>query len=249
MFLKNWDDLPPKMKNKDVREYYEVLSSKRISLFFKRLFDIVVAVILLIILSPVFLVVGILIKADSKGSVMYRQTRVTQYGRQFKVFKFRTMVDNADKIGSLITTEKDTRVTKIGGPLRKLRLDEIPQLLNIIAGDMTFVGIRPEIPKYVERYTDEMLATLLLPAGVTSEASIRYKDEEYLLSSLEDIDETYLNEVLPRKMGYNLKGIKEFSIFNDIKTMLRTVLIVVKDKEDDNNSVAVFTASKKEIKM
>lgn len=126
MLLKKWDDIPQKMKNEYVREYFEVLNKKRLSLFFKRVFDLVTAIIMILILSPVFLVVSILIKIDSKGPIMYRQIRVTQYGKKFKIFKFRTMVDNADGIGSKITIKNDTRITKIGVFLRKLRLDEIP---------------------------------------------------------------------------------------------------------------------------
>ena len=159
---------------------------------------------------------------------MFRQVRVTQYGKQFRIFKFRTMVNNADKIGTQVTTKNDARVTKVGKFLRKCRLDEIPQLLNIILGDMTFVGTRPEVVKYVDKYTDEMMATLLLPAGVTSEASIQYKDEELLLAHADDADETYINEVLPEKMKYNLRSIETFSFSSDIRTMLRTVAAVLK---------------------
>src|SRR5690554_5057197 len=170
MVLKRWEDLPEKIKNEDVKRYYDILSKKRISLVIKRIFDLVLAIILLIILSPLFIILSIAIKIDSKGPIMFRQTRVTQYGKKFKIFKFRTMINNADKIGSQITTKNDVRVTRVGRVMRKFRLDEIPQLLNIIAGDMSFVGTRPEVPKYVEKYTDKMMATLLLPAGVTSEA-------------------------------------------------------------------------------
>lgn len=233
MLLRKWDDLPENMKNESVRPYYELLYKKRLSLLAKRIFDIVVAIITFIILSPVFIILSIAIKIDSKGPVMFRQVRVTQYGKQFRIFKFRTMVNHADKIGSQVTTKNDARVTKIGKLLRKLRLDEIPQLLNIITGDMTFVGTRPEVVKYVEQYTDEMMATLLLPAGVTSGASIQYKDEERILTVAEDADSTYVEEVLPEKMKYNLKSIETFSFFGDIKTMVRTVVVVVgkDDKE------------------
>lgn len=223
MVLMKWEDLPQHMKNEDVRKYYDILKNRKGSLVLKRVFDLVVGIILLILLLPIFTLISIAIKVDSKGPVMFRQVRVTQYGKQFKIFKFRTMVNNADKIGSQVTTKNDARVTKIGKLLRKLRLDEIPQLLNIITGDMTFVGTRPEVIKYVEKYTDKMWATLLLPAGVTSEASIQYKDEEKLLENAENADDTYINEVLPEKMKYNLKSIEEFSFMDDIKTMFRTV--------------------------
>jgi len=228
MILRKWDDLPEYLKNESVRYYYSHLSKKKLSLAMKRLFDIIVAVFMLILLAPLFVIISIMIKMDSKGPVLFRQTRVTQYGRHFKIFKFRTMIHNAEKSGTQVTVNNDQRVTKVGKFLRKYRLDEIPQLLNILAGDMSFVGTRPEVIKYVEHYNDEMLATLLLPAGVTSETSIRYKDEERILTDIDDVDRAYIEIVLPEKMKINLKSIKEFSFFNDIKTMLRTVLAVIK---------------------
>lgn len=215
------------MQTEAVKPYYEILQKKQISLIFKRLFDIVVSLIMLLILSPVFLVLAIAIKLDSKGPVFYRQVRVTQYGKEFRIFKFRTMVNNADKIGSQVTVGGDSRITRVGKVIRECRLDEIGQLLNILGGSMTFVGTRPEVPKYVEKYTSEMWATLLLPAGVTSEASIRYKDEAALLDAAEDVDTTYIQDVLPGKMKYNLRSIQEYSFFKDIKTMFQTVFVVV----------------------
>ncbi len=215
------------MQTEAVKPYYEILQKKQIGLIFKRLFDIVVSLIMLLILSPVFLVLAIAIKLDSKGPVFYRQVRVTQYGKEFRIFKFRTMVNNADKIGSQVTVGGDSRITRVGKVIRECRLDEIGQLLNILGGSMTFVGTRPEVPKYVEKYTPEMWATLLLPAGVTSEASIRYKDEAALLDAAEDVDTTYIQDVLPGKMKYNLRSIQEYSFFKDIKTMFQTVFAVV----------------------
>lgn len=215
------------MQTEAVKPYYEILQKKQISLIFKRLFDIVVSIIMLLILSPVFLVLAIAIKLDSKGPVFYRQVRVTQYGKEFRIFKFRTMVTNADKIGSQVTVGGDSRITRVGKVIRECRLDEIGQLLNILGGSMTFVGTRPEVPKYVEKYTPEMWATLLLPAGVTSEASIRYKDEAALLDAAEDVDATYIQDVLPGKMKYNLRSIQEYSFFKDIETMFQTVFAVV----------------------
>lgn len=223
----SWEKLPPQMQTEAVKPYYEILQKKQISLIFKRSFDIVVSLIMLLILSPVFLVLAIAIKLDSKGPVFYRQVRVTQYGKEFRIFKFRTMVNNADKIGSQVTVGGDNRITRVGKVIRECRLDEIGQLLNILGGSMTFVGTRPEVPKYVEKYTPEMWATLLLPAGVTSEASIRYKDEAALLDAAEDVDATYIQDVLPGKMKYNLRSIQEYSFFKDIKTMFQTVFAVV----------------------
>lgn len=218
------------MQTEAVKPYYDILQKKQIGLIFKRLFDIVVSLIMLLILSPVFLILAIAIKLDTEGPVFYRQVRVTQYGKEFRIFKFRTMVNNADKIGSQVTVGGDNRITRVGKVIRECRLDEIGQLLNILGGSMTFVGTRPEVPKYVEKYTPEMWATLLLPAGVTSKASIRYKDEAALLDAAEDIDATYIQDVLPGKMKYNLRSIQEYSFFKDIETMFQTVFVVV-DKD------------------
>ncbi|MEH7115736.1 sugar transferase [Neobacillus niacini] len=228
MRLKKWEDLPSNLKNDSVKKYYDILYKKKFSLFAKRLFDIVVAVITIICLSPFFIFISIAIKVDSKGSIMFRQVRVTQYGKIFKIYKFRTMVNGADKIGTQVTTNNDARITRVGKVLRKLRFDEIPQLLNIIIGDMSFVGTRPEVEEYVKCYTDEMMATLLLPAGVTSQASIIYKDEERLLANAIDADETYVYNILPEKMKYNLISIEEYSFIDDIKTMVKTVVAVIK---------------------
>jgi lipopolysaccharide/colanic/teichoic acid biosynthesis glycosyltransferase len=226
MLVKKWDKLPTDMQNDAVKPYYELLRKKVGTLLIKRLFDIVMSIVLLIILIPVFLIVSICIKADSKGPVFYRQERVTQYGKLFKIFKFRTMVRNADKQGSLVTINNDCRVTNIGRKLRKYRLDEIPQLLNILVGDMTFVGTRPEVPKYVAYYTDEMKATLLLPAGVTSKASIEYKDEEKILKEAENTDRVYVERILVEKMRINEESIKAFSFFSDMALLIRTCLAV-----------------------
>lgn len=226
--LKNWNKLPEYMRTEEVRPYYDLLQRKKLSLFFKRVFDIVVSLIMIIFCSPILLIISILIVKDSKGGVFYRQERVTQYGRIFRIFKFRTMVQNADQIGTQVTVSNDSRITRIGSKLRNCRLDELPQLFNIFLGDMTFVGTRPESVHYVKSYTNEMYATLLLPAGVTSEASIQYKDEADLLDQADDVDSVYINEVLPEKMKYNLNSIKEFSFFKEIATMFRTVLAVLR---------------------
>lgn len=226
--LKNWNELPEYMRTNEVRPYYDLLQRKKISLFFKRVFDIVVSLIMIILCSPILLIISILIVKDSKGGVFYRQERVTQYGRVFRIFKFRTMVQNADQIGTQVTVSNDSRITKIGSKLRNCRLDELPQLFNIFLGDMTFVGTRPESVHYVKSYTNEMYATLLLPAGVTSEASIQYKDEADLLDQADDVDSVYINEVLPEKMKYNLNSIKEFSFFKEIATLFRTVFAVLR---------------------
>ena len=216
------------MKNETVKEYYDILEKKKVSLFFKRVFDIIVSLFMIIILSPVLILISIIIKLDSKGSVLYRQERVTQYGKKFRVCKFRTMVANADKIGTHVTVDSDPRITRVGSKIRDLRIDELPQLFNVLAGTMTFVGTRPEATKYVKSYTPEMMATLLLPAGVTSEASIMFKDESEMLKHVTDVDKEYVEKVLPKKMKYNLFSIKNFSFFNDIKIMFKTVVAVLR---------------------
>ncbi len=230
MKLRSWNNLPEDLRNGSVKKYYQLLYKKRHSLYFKRIFDTSAAILLLIFLLPMLLFISIVIKVDSKGPVIFCQPRVTQYGRIFKIYKFRTMIDNAHKMGKQVTVKNDNRITYIGKFLRKYRLDEIPQLLNIVLGDMSFVGTRPEAVKFVEKYSDEMKATLLLPAGVTSVASIKYKDEGLLLTNSADAEETYVHEILPEKMKYNLKSLEEFSFWGDIKTIIKTVIVVVENK-------------------
>lgn len=225
MILRKWKNLPPEMQIPEVKEYYDLLSRKKIQLVFKRVFDVVVSFLLLVLLSPLFIILAIAIKLDSKGPVFYRQTRVTQYGKEFRIFKFRSMVTDADK-GSLLTVGGDSRITRTGKIIRKCKLDEFSQLIDVFRGTMTFVGTRPEVPKYVKKYTPEMLATLLLPAGITSEASVYYRDESELLDAAEDVEKTYLEVVLPDKMKYNLAAIRSFSFIDDIKVMILTVLAI-----------------------
>lgn len=228
--LRKWEELPAFMQTEEVRPYYEKLTRKWFSLLVKRIFDFAVSSVMLVILSPALLVLAVMIKKDSEGPVFYRQERITQYGRKFRIYKFRTMVINADKIGSLVTVGEDPRITKMGKKLRGCRLDELPQLINIWKGEMTFVGTRPEVEKYVKKYTPEMMATLLLPAGVTSEASIQYKDEDKLLADVsgEDADKVYIEKILPEKMKWNLEEIKKFGFFREIGTMVKTVVAVMK---------------------
>ena len=206
MILKDYEKLPEKMKNEKVKEYYDIISKKKISLVMKRIFDIFFSLVLLIILSPILLIL--------------------------RIFKFRTMVQNADKIGSLVTVGNDARITRVGKVIRKVRLDEIPQLINILKGEMTFVGTRPEVKKYVDKYTDEMMATLLMPAGVTSIASIKYKDEDEILDKAvkagKDTDVAYVEDVLPGKMKYNLEYLKQFSVLHDLKICIDTVIGVLR---------------------
>ena len=223
MVLRKWEELPENMRNDKVKAYYDVLQKKKTNLVFKMVFDRTVSAFMILGLLPIFFIISIMIKADSKGDVFFRQERVTQYGKRFKIYKFRTMVQNAESIGSQVTTKNDMRVTKVGKKLRGCRLDELPQLINILKGEMSFVGTRPEVLKYVEHYSDEMMATLLLPAGVTSKASIEYKDEEKLLNESANADEIYINTILPEKMKWNLEEILKFNFAEDVKTMIKTV--------------------------
>ena len=225
MVLKKWEDLPDDMKNEKVRIYYDILRKKKASLIVKRAFDVVASLCALILLSPVFLVTAIAIKAESEGPVMYRQVRKTTYGRDFRIHKFRSMYQNADR-GYLLTVKNDSRVTKVGAVIRKYKIDELGQLIDVLKGDMTFVGTRPQVQKYVDHYTDEMKATFLLPAGITSLASIYYRNENDLLEGHEDPDDLYLSEILPDKMMYNLLGIKKLSPLYDLKIILMTALTV-----------------------
>lgn len=227
MMLKPWDQLPDYMRTDVVRPYYDVLKKRQGSLVLKRIFDFLVALILLLIIWPILIIIAIAVRLDTPGPAFFRQVRVTTYGRKFRMWKYRTMVANADKMGPQVTTNNDMRVTRIGKILRGVRLDELPQLINILLGDMSFVGTRPEVVKYVEAYQPEYYATLLTPAGVTSEASIRYKDEYALLEKAEDADKVYIEQVLPDKMKWNLNSIERFSFARELLTMIRTVLAVL----------------------
>ena len=226
--MRKWNELPQDMQVEEIKKYYEILQKHKMGMRAKRFFDILVSIFLIVLTCPVLLLLSILIKIDSKGPVIFRQVRITTYGKKFRICKFRTMVNNAEQLGTQVTTKGDSRVTRMGKLLRGSRLDELPQLFNILAGDMTFVGTRPEVEKYVNQYTNEMKATLLLPAGVTSRASIEYKDEEKLLENAENADEVYIDKVLPEKMKYNLQAIEKFSFWEDIKTMFATVAAVVR---------------------
>ena len=221
--MKSWNKLPKEFQCDEVKPYYEALKKKKLSRFFIRMFDIVMSFFPLIILSLFFIIIAILIKLTSKGPVFYRQVRVTRYNKDFRIFKFRTMVQDADKKGSLVTTKNDSRITGIGKFLRKTKLDELPQLINVFLGQMTFVGTRPEVRKYVDKYSNEMLATLLMPAGITSSASIKYKDEASLIENASDVDVVYINQILPDKMKYNLEDIKKYNFFKEIGLIFKTI--------------------------
>lgn len=227
MGLRKWKDLPTFMQVDEVRPYWEILNKKRGQLILKRVFDLVVSILLFIILAIPMAIIAVMIRIEDPGPVLYRQERVTTYGRKFRIHKFRTMVVNADKIGTAVTVGEDPRITKVGKRLRRLRLDELPQVFDVIKGDMSFVGTRPEAVKYVEKYKPEYNATLLMSAGITSEASIRYKDEYKLLNAADDVDKVYVEKVLPEKMKWNLNSIERFSFPREILTMFRTIFAVL----------------------
>mgnify|MGYP000950373531 FL=1 len=226
MGLRSWEKLPDEMRTEELRPYYDLLSGKRASLIIKRIFDVIMALILLVILAIPMIALAVWIKIDSRGTVIFKQERVTRYGKKFKVWKFRTMVENAEKLGEQVTSDQDARITRAGARLRDHRLDELPQLFNVLFGDMSFVGTRPEVPKFVDAYSPEMLATLLLPAGITSRASVFFKDEDEILKGSDDVYSTYLEKVLPKKMELNLESLRKFSCTDDIKTMFLTVKVV-----------------------
>lgn len=234
MALKKWDSLPERMRTPEVKPYYDSLSRRRAGLALKRIFDLVMSVLLIIILSPAMLVIAVAVALDSPGGVFYRQRRVTTYGKEFRIFKFRTMRSDADRIGPAVTSGEDARITRVGKVLRGCRLDELPQLFNVFCGDMSFVGTRPEVAKFVDRYTPEMYATLLMPAGITSEASIRFKDEAQMFDGSGDPEADYVNILLLKKMVYNLASVMNFSPAAELRTMVRTVLAVAgKDYSPD----------------
>ncbi len=223
IILRAFNELPMEFQNESVKKYYNILAERKTSLKLKRAFDIIMSLIVLVFLIIPILIIALLVKLTSKGPVFYRQVRVTTYNREFRIFKFRTMVVNADKMGALVTAQNDPRVTKIGSFLRKYRLDELPQIFNVLIGDMSFVGTRPEVPKYVAEYKDLYYATLLMPAGITSLASIKFKNEDKLLAQSTNIDDDYIKIILPKKMKYNLVYIENFSVKNDISLMFKTI--------------------------
>ena len=189
----------------------------------KRLFDIFFSTVGLIVLSPIFLIVSILIKIDSKGPVFFKQKRVGQYENIFNIFKFRTMVHNAENIGSQITIGKDSRITKIGKILREYKLDELPQLINVFIGNMSFVGPRPEVLKYVSFYTEKEKEIFEIKPGITDLASIKYSDENFVLGAIDNPEEYYKNVIMKDKLKLNFEYINKMSIFYDFKLIFKTI--------------------------
>lgn len=219
--------LPETMKNDVTREYWDLLQSRRQTLVCKRCFDVAASAVILLILSPLLLLLALAVKLDSPGPVFYRQVRVGRFGKDFRIFKFRTMVQNADRIGPALTVGEDPRITRMGRLIRKCRLDEFSQLLNVLAGDMSLVGPRPEVRRYVDAYTPEYLATLLIRPGITAPSSIAFKDEDRLLNCAENPDAVYIEKILPPKMALNLEYLKRISVPGDIAILFRTVAAVI----------------------
>ncbi|WP_245365475.1 sugar transferase [Chryseobacterium scophthalmum] len=189
----------------------------------KRIFDIISSIIGLIALSPIFLVLALWIKFDSKGPVFYRQIRVGKKGEDFKIFKFRSMRQGSDKKGLITVGGRDPRVTKSGFYIRKYKLDEFPQLINVLIGDMSIVGPRPEVRKYVNLYTVDQLKVLSVKPGITDIASIKYRNENEILENAQDPDKMYVEVIMPDKLKYNLEYISKQSIIFDLKLIFLTI--------------------------
>ncbi|MBS6025346.1 MAG: sugar transferase [Paeniclostridium sordellii] len=194
----------------------------------KRLFDIGASSIGLILLSPILILIAICIKLDSKGPVFFKQIRVGKNKELFKIYKFRTMVTDAEKLGKQITIGNDTRITKVGTFIRKCKLDELPQLINVLNGDMSLVGPRPEVPKYVELYDDYQEQILLVQPGITDYASIEFRNESEILGESENPESKYINDIMPYKIELNIKYIKNISLYEDLKLITRTIKAIAK---------------------
>lgn len=190
----------------------------------KRLFDIIAAILVLIMGLPFFIIIALLIVLDGKGGVFYSQERIGRYKRSFNLYKFRTMQPGSDNLGQLTIGSKDSRVTSIGYYLRKYKIDEFPQLINIIAGHMSVVGPRPEVPKYVKMYNQEQLNVLKVRPGLTDYASLVYFKENELLGKAQDPENVYIKEIMPQKLALNNKYIKEKGMLTDLNIILKTLL-------------------------
>lgn len=190
----------------------------------KRIFDFLLSLFGIIILSPIFIIVSIAIKLDSKGSILFLQKRVGRYGKEFNIYKFRTMVTDAEKLGKQITVGKDNRITRVGAFLRKFKIDELPQLFNVLKGDMSLVGPRPEVPKYVALYNEEQRKVLDIRPGITDMASLRYKDENDILGKVDNPEEYYINVIMKDKLNLNLEYIEKSNVFFDIYLIIKTII-------------------------
>lgn len=209
-------------------DFDSLMKKKKFSLLLKRFFDIFASVLGLLILSPILIIVSLLIVITSKGGVFFRQTRVGKDGKEFKIFKFRTMVVDAESKGMQITVGADSRITKIGKILRKTKIDELPQLINVFIGQMSFVGYRPEVPRYVDMYTDYERNVLRIKPGITDLASITYRDENEVLDKSDNPEYTYINEIMPTKLALNMEYMKKMGFWYDIGLIFRTFLAILK---------------------
>ncbi|WP_206098465.1 sugar transferase [Paenibacillus montanisoli] len=205
-----------------------LLEKKKTQLFIKRVFDFIVSIIGLIILLPFFLIISLIIKLDSKGPVFFKQIRVGKDGKEFKILKFRTMVQDAEKKGMQITVGKDIRITKSGHVLRKTKIDELPQLINVLIGDMSFVGPRPEVPKYVKLYDVNQRNILKVRPGITDYASIEYKNESDILALSDDPETAYIKTIMVEKLSLNLKYLSNMSLFTDAKLIFLTIFKIIR---------------------
>ena len=214
------------MKKMDIAE---VLEKRKMQLALKRLMDVVISGGALLVIWPVLLLIALAIKIDDPGPVFYRQVRVGKDGKEFRIYKFRTMVVDADKKGLAITVGRDRRITRMGAILRKTKLDELAQLINVFTGEMSFVGPRPEVPKYVNMYTPYQRQVLLVRPGITDYASIAYRNENDLLEGAEDPEKMYIEKIMPDKIELNMKYLREISPIADIRLILSTIVAVIRD--------------------
>ncbi|CEP81797.1 sugar transferase [Paraclostridium sordellii] len=216
------------LSNKELLNIKEELSKRKLRLAIKRIFDIVTSFIGLILLSPILIIIAVFIKLDSKGPVFFKQKRVGKNKQIFEIYKFRTMVIDAEKLGKQITVGNDNRITKIGKFIRKCKLDELPQLINVLKGEMSLVGPRPEVPKYVELYDVYQEQVLLVQPGITDYASIEFRNENELLGKSKNPEATYIDEIMPTKIELNLLYIKNISLLEDFKLIFNTILAILK---------------------
>lgn len=205
----------------------ELLKEYEFKFILKRSFDILISLLGLFFLSPIFLIIAILIKLDSKGPVFFRQVRIGKDIKEFKIFKFRTMIVDAETRGMQITVDGDNRITKPGAFLRKSKMDELPQLINVLIGDMSFVGPRPEVPKYVAMYDENQKIILKIRPGITDIASIEYRDENILLAQSDNPEKTYIEEIMPKKIQLNIKYMKDISFINDLELIIKTIFKII----------------------
>ncbi|MFZ2538112.1 MAG: sugar transferase [Oscillospiraceae bacterium] len=228
MNISKFEQLPKKMQNVAVKQYYDIVKTKQTTLTVKHIIDVLICGIIFIITLPFFITFSVLIKLTSTGPVLFKQERIGKDLKTFHILKFRTMVKDADKKGIQLTTGNDSRITPFGKFLRGINMDEMPQLINVIKGDMSIIGTRPEVKRYVDVYTDEMLATLLIKPGMVSLASVKYKNENDMLTLASNPEQVYIDDILPDKMKYNLEYLSCLSLKKDFLILGKTIACVFK---------------------